>query len=136
MIRAVQGILLLLLLLGISGQERDSLRVLWVGNSFTYFNDLPGMVREIAATQGVKLACTRYVRGGGRLSGHLKNRELRRSIADGGRDCVVLQEQSSSLSMPIGAGGARGISRGPDAGQPWSRGLPGCTGGLLHDLGA
>lgn len=100
MMRALLGFLLLLLPLGGFAQEGDSLRVLWVGNSFTYFNDLPDMVREIAATQGVKLSCTRYVKGGERLSGHLKNKELLKAIAVGGWDYVVLQEQSSAPSMP------------------------------------
>lgn len=67
---------LLLLFVPFFAQARDtdSLRVLWVGNSYTYYNDMPSTVRQIAATQKVKLSCTRFLKGGERLSGHLKTR--------------------------------------------------------------
>ena len=74
--------------------------MLWIGNSFTYFNDLPGMVREIAASQGVKLSCTRFLKGGERFSGHLKNPELIRALISGHWDYIVLQEQSTAPAMP------------------------------------
>ena len=47
---------LLLLFVPFFAQARDtdSLRVLWVGNSYTYYNDMPSTVRQIAATQKVK----------------------------------------------------------------------------------
>lgn len=96
-------LLLLFLLVPFAGQARnraDSLRVLWIGNSYTFFNDLPAMVREIAATQGVKLSCTRCLKGGERFSGHLKNPTVLRTLAAGGWDYVILQEQSSAPAMP------------------------------------
>ena len=81
-------------------RDTDSLRVLWVGNSYTYYNDMPSTVRQIAATQKVKLSCTRFLKGGERLSGHLKNQKLLDAIAAGGWDYVILQEQSSAPAMP------------------------------------
>ena len=92
---------LLLLFVPFFAQARDtdSLRVLWVGNSFSYCNDLPGMVQKIASTQKVKLSCTRFLKGGERFSGHLKNKKLLQAIADGGWDYVVLQEQSTAPAM-------------------------------------
>ena len=89
---------LLLLFVPFFAQARDtdSLRVLWVGNSYTYYNDMPSTVRQIAATQKVKLSCTRFLKGGERLSGHLKNQKLLDAIAAGGWDYVILQEQSSA----------------------------------------
>ena len=74
--------------------------MLWVGNSYTYYNDMPSTVRQIAATQKVKLSCTRFLKGGERLSGHLKNQKLLDAIAAGGWDYVILQEQSSAPAMP------------------------------------
>lgn len=93
---------LLLLFVPFFAQARDtdSLRVLWVGNSYTYYNDMPSTVRQIAATQKVKLSCTRFLKGGERLSGHLKNQKLLDAIAAGGWDYVILQEQSSAPAMP------------------------------------
>lgn len=83
---------LLLLFVPFFAQARDtdSLRVLWVGNSYTYYNDMPSTVRQIAATQKVKLSCTRFLKGGERLSGHLKNQKLLDAIAAGGWDYVIL----------------------------------------------
>ncbi len=82
--------------------QQDSLRVLWVGNSFTYYNDLPAMVQKIASTQKMKISCTRFLKGGERFSGHLQNKKLLQALADGGWDYVVLQEQSSAPAMPTG----------------------------------
>lgn len=90
--------LLLLLPLGAAAQQ-DSLRVLWVGNSYTFYNDLPAMVREIASTQKVKLSIARYLKGGERFTGHLQNKALLKALADGGWDYVILQEQSTAPAM-------------------------------------
>lgn len=85
--------------LGSQAQQRDSLRVLWVGNSFTYCNDMPEMVRQIASTQKKKLSMTRFHKGGERFSGHLKNPKLLDALASGGWDYVILQEQSTAPAL-------------------------------------
>lgn len=76
--------------------DTDSLRVLWIGNSYTFYNDLPSVVRDIAAEQGLKMSMTRVLKGGERLSGHLKNWRLHKLLEDGGWDYVIVQEQSSA----------------------------------------
>lgn len=96
----LKSLLLLLVPFFAQARDTDSLRVLWVGNSYTYYNDMPSTVRQIAATQMVKLSCTRFLKGGERLSGHLKNQKLLDAIAAGGWDYVILQEQSSAPAMP------------------------------------
>jgi len=75
--------ILLFLLLPLAGQAKDadSLRVLWVGNSYTYYNDMPAIVQQIAATQKVKVSCTRFLKGGERFSGHLTNQKLLKALA-------------------------------------------------------
>ena len=80
---AFRLLLILLPLGGMAQTPQDSLRVLWVGNSFSYCNDLPGMVQKIASTQKMKISCTRFLKGGERFSGHLKNKKLLQAIADG-----------------------------------------------------
>jgi len=85
-----------LLPLAAQAETPDSLRVLFIGNSFTFYNDLPSMVRRIASTKKVKLSCSRVVKGGERFSGHLKNEKLLEMLAAGGWDYVILQEQSTS----------------------------------------
>lgn len=77
------------------GSGKDSLRILWIGNSYTMYNDLPGMVSKIAAEQGVKLSPVRFLKGGEHLSGHYRNPLLIGALKKGGWDYVVIQEYST-----------------------------------------
>lgn len=79
-----------------AAEANDSVRVLWIGNSYTFYNDLPRMVQEIGATQNVKYAMTTVTKGGERLSGHLQNPRLIELLAQGGWDYVIVQEFSST----------------------------------------
>lgn len=97
----IGGILFLLISLSSYGQTKtDSLHVLFIGNSYTHFNDMPETVRKIASTQQVNLACTQFTPGGFFLSRHVKNEELIQAIKKGGWDYVIIQEQSAAPSMP------------------------------------
>lgn len=78
-----------------AANEKDSVRVLWIGNSYTFFNDLPAMVKDIAQTQGIPMAYTEVLKGGERLKGHLENPRLVELLKKGGWDYVVVQENSS-----------------------------------------
>jgi hypothetical protein len=72
------------------------LRVLWVGNSYTRFNNLPRMVERIARSVvgGPRVRGDRQVRGGYSLRLHWRRREARRLIDRGRYDAVVLQGHS------------------------------------------
>ncbi|MBR4995880.1 MAG: SGNH/GDSL hydrolase family protein [Alistipes sp.] len=91
-------LLLMMLPCAVMAQEakQDSLKLLFVGNSYTYYNDLPKMVYEIAKTQKKKLSVTSVTKGGERLKGHLKNEKLRKMLTEQKWDFVILQEQSSA----------------------------------------
>jgi hypothetical protein len=71
------------------------MRVLFVGNSYVYFNDLPGLVASLAASGGIALETHSVVEGGMTLLGHSKSAETLDQIRSGGWDGVVLQEQST-----------------------------------------
>ena len=86
--------MLLLPALGMS-QTADSVKVLWIGNSYTYYNDMPAIVRGLALSQGFPLQPTKITKGGERFSGHLKNPKLHEALKQGGWDYIVLQEQST-----------------------------------------
>lgn len=79
---------------------QDSIRVLFIGNSYTYVNDLPAMVDSIAKSQKKLMSVTRIVKGGEKIAGHLKNEKLLKLLKKGGWDYVVVQEQSSMPSYP------------------------------------
>lgn len=71
------------------------MRVLFIGNSYTYFNDLPGLLSRIAAADGLEIVTESVVEGGMTLLGHLRSGDAVLRIRSGGWDVVVLQEQST-----------------------------------------
>ncbi len=78
----------------------DSVRILFIGNSFTYHNKMPQMVDSIATSQKRAVSITTVVKGGQRLSGHLQNERLHQLLKKGGWDFVVIQEQSTDPALP------------------------------------
>jgi hypothetical protein len=81
-------------------RARDSapLEVLFVGNSFTARNDLPGLIAQMAATRGKTLHHRLISAGGASLRAHWNAGDARKAIQEGRYDHVVLQEQST---LPI-----------------------------------
>jgi hypothetical protein len=71
------------------------MKVLFIGNSFTARNDLPGMVAELASAAGTRLEHRLISAGGASLRMHWNKGEALRAIRAGGYDYVVLQEQST-----------------------------------------
>jgi hypothetical protein len=72
-----------------------SLNVLFIGNSFTARNDLPGMIAKLAAAAGGELNHQLISVGGASLRMHWNRGEASRAIERRGYDFVVLQEQST-----------------------------------------
>lgn len=90
----------------LAAQSRP-LRVLFIGNSYTYYNDLPATVASLAASlAGPRIEPTMIATGGMTLQWHLAAGKATAAIDAGGWDAVVLQEQSQ-----LGAGTANGESR-------------------------
>lgn len=75
-------------------------RVLFVGNSHTHSNDLPGMVRDLAAAAGRRIDTGVMAPGGWWWRDHAASEETMNAIADGDWDFVVLQEQSMVPALP------------------------------------
>jgi hypothetical protein len=69
--------------------------VLFIGNSFTARNDLPGLVARLAEARGKSLQHRLISAGGASLRTHWNAGEARKAIQEGQYDCVVLQEQST-----------------------------------------
>ena len=76
-----------------------ALRVLFIGNSYTTSNDLPGMVRELAAGVGRDVDVEVRAPGGWWWRDHAASSETLDLIADGDFDFVVLQEQSMVTAL-------------------------------------
>src|SRR6266508_356643 len=73
-------------------------RILFVGNSLTYANDLPGLVEALADSAGADtLGAAAVAFPDFSLEDHWNDRRAVREIARGGWDVVVLQQGPSAL---------------------------------------
>ncbi len=72
----------------------DTLRVLFIGNSYTYVNHLPRLLQRLAASAARPMTVAMVAPGGATLERHWNEDPARRMIAQGGWTHVVLQEQS------------------------------------------
>lgn len=70
-------------------------RVLFIGNSFTARNDLPGLIAQLAAARGKDLEHRLISAGGASLRMHWNAGDALIAIQEGHYDHVVLQEQST-----------------------------------------
>src|SRR3954471_13790571 len=74
---------------------RDTVKVLFIGNSFTARNDLPGMVAGLAGAAGLAMEHWLISAGGASLRRHWNAGAAAEAIRTGRYDRVVLQEQST-----------------------------------------
>jgi hypothetical protein len=72
-------------------------RVLFLGNSLTYTNDLPVMVDSLAAASGIEVQCTAITNGGFGLIDHYVSASRRAAVLNGHFDWVILQQGPSAL---------------------------------------
>ncbi|MBQ7923565.1 MAG: DUF4886 domain-containing protein [Clostridia bacterium] len=75
------------------------INILFVGNSFTFYNDLPGMLTEMAAAAGIEMSASRVLVGGAYLNqyadpDHERGKMLLETYPTKKWDYIVLQDQS------------------------------------------
>lgn len=76
----------------------EQLRVLFVGNSLTYDNDLPTMTAQLAASADAPpMVVGRVIRSGFSLGDHWAEGAVQGMLSQGGWDFVVLQQGPSAL---------------------------------------
>jgi hypothetical protein len=86
---------LLLFCIVASAQSTTSVRVLFIGNSYTYFNNLPEVFAKLGdAGHQKKVAFVMQAPGGWRLKDHWDRGEARKALSGQKWDYVVLQDQS------------------------------------------
>ncbi len=82
--------------------EKEEISVLFIGNSYTYVNDLPGILESLAQAEGRKLHVESYTQGAATLMefmsspAHARCREL---VSGGRFHYVILQDQSQTPWM-------------------------------------
>ncbi|MGH7578951.1 MAG: SGNH/GDSL hydrolase family protein [Gemmatimonadales bacterium] len=77
--------------------QEPATRVLFVGNSFTFRNDVPALVAELGLCHDppVRLVVAMVARDGMTLERHWEEGDVARRLNAEGWDIVILQEQSS-----------------------------------------
>ena len=73
---------------------QDTLSVLFLGNSYTSYNNLPQLVQSLSNSAGKTLIIDSNMPGGYPMSGHLNDATTFSKISQGNWDYVILQEQS------------------------------------------
>ena len=74
---------------------KKKLRILFIGNSHTYYNDMPVMVRRrFIEEDGFDCEVTMIAHGGWFLAQHVEEPDVRFNIRYGNYDYVVLQEHA------------------------------------------
>ena len=94
----------LCLLLGLSSTlfaQTDTSRILFLGNSYTAFNNLPNLVRQLGQTANRTVIVDSHTPGGATLDQHYTDATALQKIRAGGWDAVVLQEQSQVPVIPF-----------------------------------
>ncbi|WP_452602096.1 T9SS type A sorting domain-containing protein [Pontimicrobium sp. MEBiC06410] len=81
--------------IGYSQTENTPLDVLFVGNSITYFNNLPQTFEAIAEEQGYQIDLDQHTPGGTGFVHHVNNAALYQKFRDRTWDYVVLQPGSN-----------------------------------------
>jgi len=94
--------LLLLIIAAIiySNVKSQTQKVLFLGNSYTYVNDLPSLISNLAQADGKTLIYDQNTTGGYYLEGHSTNTTSLDKIASNDWDFVILQDQSQKPSFP------------------------------------
>jgi hypothetical protein len=80
--------------------NEGTLRILMIGNSYTFFNDMPQMLGALLSEAGRQSEVAMSALGGWTLENHVESQATRSLIALKSWDYVVLQEQSVIPSMP------------------------------------
>ncbi len=79
------------------GQQTKN--VYFIGNSYTYYNDLPLLVSQVAQSTNDILIYQTTASGGAALQNHMNDTNVTNTIATGNWDYVILQDQSQRPAL-------------------------------------
>lgn len=89
-----------LLFMQLVNAQDETTRVLFLGNSYTAYNNLPQLVSDCAASAGFEMTTGANTPGGTTFQAHSQSAASQSLIEQGDWDFVVLQEQSQIPSFP------------------------------------
>lgn len=99
MSKAALGCFTLLLILCLSSctESRKTTRILFVGNSYTYRNNMPKLFERIAQSKGESVSVTHITRGKYTFYLQSKRKKLYRALKSTNWDVIVLQGSSRDM---------------------------------------
>ena len=80
-------------------EERGPVSILFVGNSFTFYGDVPGQLQTLAGAQGVEIIYRDISRGGATLNDSKES--AIQEMEAGNFDYIVLQDQSMRPAIDL-----------------------------------
>ncbi|MFC2101081.1 PKD domain-containing protein [Bacteroidota bacterium] len=84
-----------------NNNSTDTIKAMFLGNSYTAANSLPDLISNIASSTGDTLIFNSNTPGGYTLQQHASNQVSLNMMMQGGWDFISLQEQSQRPSFPI-----------------------------------
>jgi hypothetical protein len=87
------------LFISISAHSQINKSALFIGNSYTYYNNLPELVKEIANSKGNTFYHESHTPGGSSLEQHANNSVVDNLVSSSQWDYVILQDQSQKPSF-------------------------------------
>lgn len=94
--------LLICLFVAINVFGQETKRILFIGNSYTFVNNLPEVFTDVAISQNKKVECESVAQGGAMFQTHTTNTNAVPKIQEGNWDFIVLQGQSQEVAFPDG----------------------------------
>lgn len=90
---------LFLLILATSASAQTTKRAFFIGNSYTYYNNMPNIISSLATAGGDTFIHSSSTPGGAQLIHQVSNATTLNGIRQGNWDYVVIQEQSQKPSF-------------------------------------
>lgn len=87
--------------------DPDGYRVMLVGNSLTYANNLPALLRAVGAAEGRPISTETFAAPGGTLSERVADGAVTQALRERHFDAVVLQEQGGHLAACMSSASAQ-----------------------------
>lgn len=81
---------------------QKTMRIIFIGKSLTYVNNLPAVVTSLAAVNGRTVRTSMLVKGGATLTQWLNSGAVPRALAAAHYDYVVLQERGNDFACGFG----------------------------------
>ena len=89
-------LVVIILICGIASDSVSQVKVLFVGNSLTYVNDLPGKVKALAKQDDLQIVTDQLTFPNYALEDHWMDGKLQDKIASGKFDFIIVQQGPSS----------------------------------------